>query len=80
MIKVQKHFCLYLSRQKFWLRMNHAFLQWICRRIEPSHWVARWLEVLAKFKCKLEHCELLKHGYVDSISRQTGKAVDSVPR
>ena len=43
---------------------------WLCRRKEPHHQVARWLEILAEFRFKIEHRAGNKHGNADGLSRQ----------
>ncbi|XP_067942986.1 uncharacterized protein [Watersipora subatra] len=72
-VKAVKRFCQYLYEQEFWLCTDHAFPRWLCCKKEPSHQVGHWLEVLAKFKYKLEHRAGLKHGNADRLSRQTCK-------
>ena len=43
---------------------------WLCRRREPSHQVARWLEILLEFKYQVEHQPGAKHRNVDGLSRK----------
>jgi len=68
-IKSVKHFRHYLYGRKFWLRTDHAFLIWLCKRAEPSSQVARWLEVLAEFSYRIEHRPGKKHSNADGLSR-----------
>ena len=65
-----KHFRPYLYGQVFRLRTGHASLQWLSRKREPSHQVARWLELLAEFQYKTEHRQRVKHGNADGLSRR----------
>ena len=51
------------------MRTGHASLQWLYRRKEPSHQVARWLELLAEFHFLLSHRAGAKHGNADGLSR-----------
>ena len=69
-IKAVKHFRPYLYGQTFRLRTDHASLQWLSRRREPSNQVARWLEILAEFRYTLEHRPGNKHGNADGLSRR----------
>ena len=64
-----KHFRPYLYGRKFSMRTDHASLQWLYRRKEPSHQVARWLELLAEFHFLLSHRAGAKHGNADGLSR-----------
>ena len=64
-----KHFRPYLYGRRFHLRTDHASLQWLYRRKEPSHQVARWLELLAEFRFSLSHRSGEKHGNADGLSR-----------
>ena len=54
-VMATKHFRPYLYGKKFHLRTDHASLQWLYKRKEPSHQVARWLEQLAEFHFTMEH-------------------------
>ena len=69
-IKAMKHFRPYLYGQKFRLRTDHASLMWLCRRHEPSHQIARWLELLSEFTYTVEHRKGTKHGNADGLSRK----------
>jgi len=69
-IKLVKHFRPYLYGRWFPLRMDHAFLIWLCKREEPSSQVARWLEILAEFSYRIEHQPGKKHGKADGLSRR----------
>ena len=69
-IKAVKHFRPYLYGQRFRLRTDHASLQWLCRRHEPSAQVARWLELLSEFQYTIEHRAGPKHGNADGLSRR----------
>lgn len=64
-----KHFKPYLYGREFRLRTDHASLQWLYRRKEPAHQVARWLEILAEFKFKLEHRAGAKHDNAYGLRR-----------
>jgi hypothetical protein len=64
-----KHFRPYLYGQEFLLRTDHASLQWLYRRKEPAHQVARWLEILSEFKFQLQHRAGTKHANADALSR-----------
>ena len=68
-VMATKHFRPYLYGRKFRLRTDHASLQWLYRRKEPSHQVARWLELLAEFHFVLEHRAGERHGNADGMSR-----------
>ena len=68
-VKGVKHFRPYIYGRQFRLRTDHASLMWLCRRKEPSHQVARWLEILAEFDFVLEHRAGAKHGNADGLSR-----------
>ena len=61
-VKAVRHFRPYLYGRRFKLRTDHASLQWLCQRREPSHQVARWLEILAEFNNQ--------HGNADGLSRR----------
>ena len=65
------HFRPYLYGRKFQLRTDHASLIWLYKRTEPSHQIARWLELLAEFDFSLEHRPGTKHGNADGLSRCT---------
>ena len=69
-VKGVKHFRLYLYRQHFDVRTDHASLMWLWRQKEPSDQVARWLETLAEFRYTLNHRAGLKHGNTDGLSRR----------
>ena len=69
-IKAMKHFRPYLYGQKFRLRTDHASLMWLCRRQEPSHQIARWLELLSEFNYTVEHRKGSHHGNADGLSRR----------
>ena len=69
-IKAIKHFRPYLYGQKFRLRTDHASLMWLCRRQEPSHQIARWLELLSEFTYTVEHRKGTAHGNADGLSRR----------
>ena len=68
-VKAVSHFRPYLYGRPFTLRTDHASLMWLCRRKEPSHQVARWLEILSEFKYRLEHRAGTKHTNADALSR-----------
>ena len=53
-IKAITFFKPYFYGRQFVLRTDHASLMWLCRRKEPHHQVARWLEILAEFRFKIE--------------------------
>ena len=65
-----KHFRPYLYGRKFLCRTDHASLQWLYRRKDPSHQVARWLEILSEFSFDLQHRAGIKHGNADGLSRK----------
>ena len=65
------HFRPYLYGRKFLLRTDHASLIWLYKRSDPSHQIARWLELLAEFEFTLEHRAGSKHGNADGLSRCT---------
>ena len=65
-----KQFKPYLYGRPFTLRTDHASLLWLCRRKEPSHQVARWLEILAEFTYRIEHRAGKKHHNADALSRK----------
>ena len=69
-IKAIKHFRPYLYGQNFHLRTDHASLMWLCRRQEPSHQIARWLELLSEFTYTVEHRKGVQHGNADGLSRR----------
>ena len=69
-VKAVKHFRPYLYGQRFRLRTDHASLQWLCRRTEPSHQVARWFKLLSKFSYVTEHRKGSLHGNADGLSRR----------
>lgn len=68
-IKAAKYFRPYLYGQHFKHQMDHVSLRWLCLRREPFNQLARWLEILAKFKYALEHragcrqCKLIEISY-----------------
>ena len=70
MVKAVEHFKPYLYGRPFTLRTDHASLMWLCRRKEPSHQVARWLEILSEFRYRVEHRPGVKHGNADALSRK----------
>ena len=55
--------------KSFKLRTDHASLVWLYKRSEPSHQVARWIEVLSEFDFTIEHRAGAKHGNADGLSR-----------
>ena len=63
------HFRPYLYGKKFKLRTDHASLVWLYKRSEPSHQVARWIEILSEFDFTIEHRAGAKHGNADGLSR-----------
>ena len=63
------HFRPYLYGKSFKLRTDYASLVWLYKRSEPSHQVARWIEVLSEFDFTIEHRAGAKHGNADSLSR-----------
>ena len=65
-----KYFRPYLYGQIFKLRTDHASLIWLQQRKDPHAQVARWLELLAEFKYKIEHRRGAKHSNADGLSRQ----------
>ena len=69
-VKAIKHFRPYLYGQHFRLRTDHASLMWLCRRHEPAHQIARWLELLSEFTYTTEHRKGEKHGNADGLSRR----------
>ena len=69
-VKAVGHFRPYLYGRPFKLRTDHASLLWLCRRKEPSHQVARWLEILSEFRYQVEHRQGIKHGNADGLSRR----------
>ena len=69
-VKAVKHFRPYLYGQRFKLRTDHASLMWLCRRQEPAHQIARWLELLSEFQYSTEHRKGTKHGNADGLSRR----------
>ena len=70
MVKAVKHFRPYWYSQEFLLRTYYASLWWLCRK-ELSNQVARWLEILAKFRYVLEHRSGTRHENADGLSRLT---------
>ena len=42
---------------------------WLYKRSEPSHQVARWIEILSEFDFTIEHRAGAKHGNADGLSR-----------
>jgi hypothetical protein len=68
-IKAVKHFRPYLYGKEFLLRTDHASLQWLYKRRDPSHQIARWLEILAEFRFSLQHRPGEKHSNADGLSR-----------
>ena len=69
-VKAVKHFRPYLYGQRFTLRTDHASLMWLCRRQEPAHQIARWLELLSEFQYSTEHRKGAKHGNTDGLSKR----------
>ena len=69
-VKAVTHFKPYLYGRKFTVRTDHASLIWLCRRSEPSHQIARWLEILSEFKFTIIHRAGIKHGNADGLSRR----------
>lgn len=67
-IKAIKHFLLYLYGRYFTLRSDHVLLRWLCRWKEPSHQVARWLEILPKFNYTSKHRARVCHGNANRLS------------
>ena len=43
---------------------------WLCRRQEPAHQIARWLELLSEFQYSTEHRKGAKHGNAEGLSRR----------
>ena len=60
----------YLLGQEFLLRTDHNSLRWICNFRAPQGQLARWLEVISQYNCKIVHREGKKHGNADALSRQ----------
>jgi len=69
-VKAVKHFWPYLYGRTFRLRTDHVLLIWLCKRAETASQVARWLEILAEFSCRIEHHAGRKHGNADGMSRR----------
>ena len=63
------HFRPYLYGRRFRLRTDHASLIWLYKQADPSHQIARWLELLAEFEFSFEHRAGARHGNPDGLSR-----------
>jgi len=70
-VKAVKHFWPYLYGRTFRLRTDHASLIWLCKRVEPSSQVARWLEILAEISHRIKPRAGRKHGNANGMSRRT---------
>ncbi|XP_067942847.1 uncharacterized protein [Watersipora subatra] len=72
-VKAVKHFWPHLYGQELFLRTDHASLQGLCKRREPSKQVTRWLEMLVEFCYILEHRSGTCYGNADGLKRQPCK-------
>ena len=69
-VKAVSHFKPYLHGRPFVPRTDNASLMWLCRRKEPNHQVARWLEILPEFTFQIEYHLGIKHSYANGMSRR----------
>ena len=69
-VKVVKHFQLYFCWQAFTLAIDHSSLIWLYCRKKSFNQVARWLEILAEIKYRLEHRTTKKHSNSNDLSQQ----------
>jgi transposase InsO family protein len=65
-----RHFRPYLYGRKFFVRTDHASLQWLYNFWEPEGQVARWLQILGEYDFQVFHREGKKHSNADGLSRQ----------
>ena len=65
-----EYFKPYLYGREFLLRTDHGSLRWLFNFREPEGQIARWLEILAPYKMKIEHRPGSKHRNADALSRR----------
>ena len=65
-----KTFRPYLLGAPFVLRTDHNALVWLMNFKEPEGQVARWLETLAEYDCKIEQRSGKQHLNADALSRR----------
>ena len=59
----------FLLGRDFLIRTDHGSLRWIMSFREPTDQTARWLEILSRFRFKIEHRAGRKHKNADALSR-----------
>lgn len=69
-VRAIRHFKYYLCGLPFTIRTDHAALQWLMSFKEPEGQIARWLEELAPYVCKVEYRAGARHANADAMSRR----------
>src|SRR5260221_5058990 len=64
-----KYFKQYLLGQRFFIRTDHAALQWLNKTPEAIGQQARWLEQLEAYQYEIVHRAGHLHGNADAMSR-----------
>ena len=65
-----QHFRPYFYGRQILVRTDHSALKWLQSFQEPEGQVTRWLERLAEFDIKVEHCPGVQHTNADALSHQ----------
>ena len=68
-----KHFRQYLLGTFFYVRSDHAALQWLQRTPQPIGQQARWLEQMQEYDFKIVHRAGRSHQNADALSRRPCK-------
>ncbi|PAA74169.1 hypothetical protein BOX15_Mlig001265g14 [Macrostomum lignano] len=66
---VQK-FRYYLMGREFLVRTDHSSLKWLHSLRDVEGQLARWLELLAPYRYRIEHRPGVKHQHADALSRK----------
>jgi transposase InsO family protein len=68
-IYFMKYYRSYLLGREFTIRTDHGALTWLYSFKQPVGQVARWLETLSEYRCKIIHRPGRVHSNVDPLSR-----------
>ncbi|XP_063215566.1 retrovirus-related Pol polyprotein from transposon 412 isoform X1 [Bacillus rossius redtenbacheri] len=73
LVKSFRHFHKYLYGRRFLLRTDHAALKWLLQFKNPEGQLARWIEQIQQYDCKIEHRKGRIHSNADALSRRPCK-------
>lgn len=69
-VRAISHFKYYLCGLPFTIQTDHAALQWLMSFKEPEGQIARWLEELAPYVCKVQYRAGARYANADAMSRR----------